>query len=168
MQNRWSESEVARTGGANDIESRLAELVYATRLLGRERDLAMHGAGNTSYKCVVRHGQDQAKPALFVKASGVDLACVEPSDFVVLDHQRLLALVDVPGLADEAFVEALARHSLRPGRRRASVETPMHTVLPQAFVFHTHPNAILALCNRTDGAEVIATAWWPRPTRRSD
>jgi rhamnose utilization protein RhaD (predicted bifunctional aldolase and dehydrogenase)/NAD(P)-dependent dehydrogenase (short-subunit alcohol dehydrogenase family) len=158
MRSLWSESEAAHLGDADSCEGRLALLAYATRLAGRERDLAMHGGGNTSCKCALGNVLGESRPALFVKASGMDLAVVEASDFVALDREYLVRLLDAPPLSDEVMLGELACHTLRPSGRRASVETPLHAVLPHAFVFHTHPSAILALGNREDGAGVIAAA----------
>lgn len=158
MHSRWSESEAPRPGEASDWKSRLAELVYATRLLGAEPDLAMHGGGNTSCKCTLTNPLGETRAALMVKTSGTDLAHVEPSDFAALDRDYLVRLVDVPALSDELVMAELACHTLRPCPRPASVESPMHAVLPHAFVFHTHPSAVLALGNRARGAEAVAAA----------
>ena len=156
MQNRWSKTEAARLGGADDCEARLAQLVYATRLLGAEPDLAMYGGGNTSCKCTLVDAVGEARSTLFVKASGMDLALVEAHDFVALDY--LVRLASVVALSDEAMVAELSCHTLRPSARRASVETPTHAVLPHPFVFHTHPSVILAFGNRAGGDETFATA----------
>ncbi len=158
MQNRWSESEAARLGGAEPARQELALLAYATHLLGAEPDLAMHGGGNTSCKGSLANAFGEAQPALFIKPSGMALADVGADDFVALDLRHLQRLVDVPAMSDERMAGELACHTLRPATRRASVETLAHAVLPQPFVLHTHPSAILALCNRDDGAAVVATA----------
>jgi rhamnose utilization protein RhaD (predicted bifunctional aldolase and dehydrogenase)/NAD(P)-dependent dehydrogenase (short-subunit alcohol dehydrogenase family) len=47
---------------------------------------------------------------------------------------------------------------LRASGKRASVESLVHATLPARFVLHTHPSAILALTNRTKGAETAAVA----------
>jgi rhamnose utilization protein RhaD (predicted bifunctional aldolase and dehydrogenase)/NAD(P)-dependent dehydrogenase (short-subunit alcohol dehydrogenase family) len=160
MQNRWSESDAAAfatTQGAG-CESRLALLTYATRLLGAEPDLALHGGGNTSCKCTLANVLGEEQAALFIKASGVNLATISPSDFVALDLAYLGRLLDLATLSDAAMAAEFACHGLRASSRRASVETLVHAVLPDAFVMHTHPSAILALTNRSDGAAAIAAA----------
>jgi rhamnose utilization protein RhaD (predicted bifunctional aldolase and dehydrogenase)/NAD(P)-dependent dehydrogenase (short-subunit alcohol dehydrogenase family) len=158
MQNRWSESEVARLGGADPGERQIALLAYVTHLIGAERDLAMHGGGNTSYKGTLANVLGEAQPALFIKASGMALADVVAGDFVALDLAYLVRLADVPSMSDEVMADELACHTLRPSSRRASVETLAHAVLPHAFVLHTHPSAILALTNRHEGAGVVTSA----------
>jgi len=158
MQSRWSDSKAARLGGADTCEDRLALLMYATRLIGAEPDLAMYGGGNTSCKCGLANALGETQPALFIKASGSDLAVVGPGDFVALDLGYLGRLVNAPALSDEAMASEFACHTLRPSNRRASVETLLHAVVPHDFVLHTHPSAILALTNRKGGTEAVEAA----------
>ena len=157
MQRRWSDSEAAKLAAtAGDTD--LASLVYATRLLGAELDLAMHGGGNTSCKGAVANALGESVPALFVKASGANLAKVSSDDFVALDLAYAQRLVDVPTLADEALASEYACHVLRPSGKRASVESLVHATIPARFVLHTHPGAVLALTNRVGGAETVTAA----------
>jgi rhamnose utilization protein RhaD (predicted bifunctional aldolase and dehydrogenase)/NAD(P)-dependent dehydrogenase (short-subunit alcohol dehydrogenase family) len=158
MQNRWSESEAARLGGADPGAQQLALLAYVTHLIGAEPDLAMHGGGNTSCKSTLTNALGEVQSALFIKASGMALADVAAGDFVALDFEYLLRLADLPAISDEAMAGEFACHTLRPSSRRASVETLAHAVLPHAFVLHTHPSAILALTNREGAAGVVAAA----------
>ena len=158
MRNRWSESEAAGHGGADPYDRQIALLVYATHLIGAEPDLAMHGGGNTSYKGTLSNALGEAQAALFIKASGMALADVASNDFVALDLGYLRRLADLPAMSDDAMAGEFACHTLRPSSRRASVETLAHAVLPHAFVFHTHPSAILALTNREDAGRVVAAA----------
>ena len=158
MQDRWSELDAAAAVQAASCENDLALLTYATRLLGSEPDLALHGGGNTSCKCTLPNLLGEEQSALFIKASGVNLATIQPSDFVALDLAYLNRLLNLAALSDEAMAGEFACHSLRPSSRRASVETLVHAVLPHGFVMHTHPSTILALTNRTGGSEVVAAA----------
>jgi rhamnose utilization protein RhaD (predicted bifunctional aldolase and dehydrogenase)/NAD(P)-dependent dehydrogenase (short-subunit alcohol dehydrogenase family) len=148
MQNRWSESEAAKQGGADLAEQQLALLAYATHLIGAEPDLAMHGGGNTSCKASLANALGEAHPVLVIKPSGMALAEVGATDFVALELAYIKRLADLPALSDEAMASEFACHTLRPSARRASVETLAHAVLPHAFVIHTHPSAILALTDR--------------------
>jgi rhamnose utilization protein RhaD (predicted bifunctional aldolase and dehydrogenase)/NAD(P)-dependent dehydrogenase (short-subunit alcohol dehydrogenase family) len=160
MQNRWSESDAAAFAAAQAASSGndLALLTYATRLLGSEPDLALHGGGNTSCKGTLANVLGEEQSALFIKASGVNLATIQPSDFVALDLTYLTRLLDLTALSDDAMASEFACHGLRPSPRRASVETLMHAVLRHGYVMHTHPSAILALTNRTGGSEAVAAA----------
>ena len=157
MQNRWSESEAASFAAAQAVPcgDKLALLTYATRLLGSEPDLALHGGGNTSCKSTLPNVLGEEQSALLIKASGVNLAAIQPSDFVALDLGYLARLLDLAALSDEAMAGEFACHSLRASSRRASVETLLHAVLPGNTVLHTHPSAILALTNRAGGCEAV-------------
>ncbi len=158
MQNRWSESDAAAAAQGASCGNNLALLTYATRLIGSEPDLAMHGGGNTSCKGTLANVLGQEQLALFIKASGVNLATARSDDFVALDLAYLTRLLDLHTLSDEAMAGEFACHGLRASSRRASVETLVHAVLPHGFVMHTHPSAILALTNRSGGPEAIAAA----------
>ena len=163
MQSRWSESDAATFAAAQAAQSGndLALLTYATRLLGSEPDLALHGGGNTSCKGTLANALGEEQSALFIKASGANLATIQPSDFVALDLHYLNRLLDLTALSDDAMASEFACHGLRPSPRRASVETLMHAVLRHGYVMHTHPSAILALTNRTGGSEAVAAALGP-------
>lgn len=160
MQNRWSESDAASfiAAQAGSYSDNLALLAYATRLLGSDHDLALHGGGNTSCKGTLPNLLGEQQSALSIKASGIDLAVAQPSDFVALDLAYLTRLLDLSALSDEAMAGEFACHGLRASSRRASVETLVHAVLPHGFVMHTHPSAILALTNRTGGGQAVAAA----------
>ena len=160
MNNGWIEAEAddfIKTHGperGNDV----ALMAYATRLVGSRPDLAMHGGGNTSLKGVVKTVAGDDVAALFVKASGVALEAVLPSDFVCLDHAYLKKLRTVSSLTDEIMADEFRTRMLKPGDALPSIETLMHAFLDRRSVVHTHPTAILALTNRAGGEETIAAA----------
>ena len=118
MQNRWSEPDAAAAAQAASCGGNLALLTYATRLLGSQPDLALHGGGNTSCKGTLANVLGEEQSALFIKASGVDLATIKPGDFVALDLAYLTRLLDLGALSDEAMAGEFACHSLRPSARR--------------------------------------------------
>ena len=118
----------------------------------------MHGGGNTSCKGAVANALGESTPALFVKASGANLAKVSSDDFVALDLAYAWRLVDVPTLSDEALASEYACHALRSSGKRASVESLAHAAILGRFVLHTHPSAVLALTNRVGGAETVMAA----------
>ncbi len=74
MKNKWSDSSAKAfvKKHAAECGNSVALLSYATRLVGSEPDLALHGGGNTSIKTTVKT-LTGAMDALFVKASGVPL-----------------------------------------------------------------------------------------------
>jgi rhamnose utilization protein RhaD (predicted bifunctional aldolase and dehydrogenase)/NAD(P)-dependent dehydrogenase (short-subunit alcohol dehydrogenase family) len=160
MESRWSEEEarafVDRLGG--EWGEALALRVYSSRLLGAEPSLVLHGGGNTSVKAAGRDAFGREVAALYVKASGRDLALVEPADFVALDLGRSVALHELPGGDDARLLTALLALRLNPAAPAPSLEAPVHALLPPPFLDHTHADAILALTNRPDGEEVARAA----------
>ncbi|MCS7056136.1 MAG: class II aldolase/adducin family protein, partial [Thermoflexales bacterium] len=71
MQNLWNDAEAAAFAGD------LAQCVYASRLIGREPSLVLHGGGNTSVKTRVRNVFGEEEDILYIKGSGRDLATIE-------------------------------------------------------------------------------------------
>jgi|WetSurMetagenome_2_1015567.scaffolds.fasta_scaffold00017_70 rhamnose utilization protein RhaD (predicted bifunctional aldolase and dehydrogenase)/NAD(P)-dependent dehydrogenase (short-subunit alcohol dehydrogenase family) len=152
MMNKWSESSAkafVEKHGAEHGDA-VALLSYATRLVGSEPDMALHGGGNTSIKTSVQTRTGTAR-ALFVKASGVALDSITPSGFVCLDLAALRKLASCRALDDEAMADEFRTHCVRPSDAVASVETLMHAFVDKPCIIHTHPSAVLALTNRENG-----------------
>jgi len=168
MNNAWNEAEADRCINlwGHDAASsphpewgdEIALLTYATRLVGSEPGLTLHGGGNTSIKGRVKTLAGDDVAALFVKASGIALDTITPSGFVCLDHAYLNKLRTVSSLTDEIMAGEFSMHRLRAGDALPSIETLMHVFLDQTSIVHTHPAAILTLTNRAGGEETIAAA----------
>jgi len=160
MKSLWNESEAKAfiDACASKGEEDIALLAYATRLVGRQRDLALHGGGNTSLKGAIRTLAGHQAAALFVKASGVAMERMSPSDFVCLDLHYLRALRGLPALTDETMAAEFRMRMLRPSEALPSIETLMHAFIDRPVVVHTHPDAILALANRPGAEEALHAA----------
>lgn len=160
MKNRWSDAEAAalisRIGVSSPAE--LPLLLYATRLLGEEADLALHGGGNTSVKTTTLNILGARCNSLVIKASGCSMTNATAEDFVNLDLDRLEPLRNCEHLSDEDMAAYFRSTLVRPGDRMPSIETLLHFLLPHTFVMHTHPVALLALTNRRDSATAIREA----------
>lgn len=153
MRSRWSDAEAAEfvERYAAEWGEPLALRTYASRLLGAEASLVLHGGGNSSVKASWKNVLAEDVSAIFVKASGVDLATIGPEGHPGLDLEYLLRLRVVDELDDEAMVDQLRTHLLRSDSPNPSIEALVHAFLPARFVDHTHADAILALTNRPDG-----------------
>ncbi len=96
MKSRWSqadaESFVSTYGEA--YGEALALRTYTSRLLGADPSLVLHGGGNTSLKSGARDWSGRKIPALLVKASGKDLAHVQPGDHVAIELEALRRIVE--------------------------------------------------------------------------
>jgi rhamnose utilization protein RhaD (predicted bifunctional aldolase and dehydrogenase) len=123
----------------------LARLVAMSHNLGDPAlDYVILGEGNTS----ARADAD----TFWVKASGTELHTIDNFGFVRVSFERVLTMLDDPGLDDEGIKQGLyaARvDSAGDDGVRPSVETVLHALCLSLegidFVGHTHPTAINAL-----------------------
>lgn len=163
MQSRWSDGEAAgfveRYGEAwGEV---LALRTYSARLLGAESGLVLHGGGNCSVKAPWKNVLGEEIPAIFVKASGTDMAALEPEDQPGLDLAYLRRLRMVSALDDAAMVDQLRTHLLRADSPTPSIEALVHAFLPATYIDHTHADAILLLTNREGREAAVAEALGP-------
>lgn len=133
------------------------ELLDLTRLLGAPaRDLAILAEGNTSE---VLDGT-----RLVVKASGANLAGSTKDDFVIVDVDEVMGLVDDASATQADLTEVLVAHGAsRPdgSPRRGSIETLVHAAVARLarevggirFVGHTHPTDVVGLLASVHAAD---------------
>jgi rhamnose utilization protein RhaD (predicted bifunctional aldolase and dehydrogenase)/NAD(P)-dependent dehydrogenase (short-subunit alcohol dehydrogenase family) len=153
MENRWSNEKAGqfiRKYGPKWGED-LAVGLYVASLIGAEDKLVLHGGGNSSVKTLSRNILGESIPAIYVKASGFNMAFIEPDGYTGLDLTYLKKLRALSDLSDEDMVHEFCVHRLDWRAAPPSIETLVHVFLPKKFVDHTHPDAILALSNQADG-----------------
>jgi len=157
MENRWRDEEAAEFVKKYGIQwgEDLALRTYASRLLGAEPDLVLHGGGNTSVKGTHTNILGERVPAIYVKASGFDLATIEPKGHSGLDLASLRKLRALDDLSDETMMDEFRARLFNPHAATPSLETLVHAFLPAKFVDHTHADAILALTNQPQGEKLI-------------
>ena len=160
MKSRWSEAEAAKHVAEYAAEwgEDLALRTYSSRLIGQEEDIVLHGGGNTSVKAQWRNVLGETIPAIYVKASGCDLAGITPQDHAPLDLDYLRRLRKLESLPDDRMANEFRTHVLDCRAPSPSIETLAHAFLPAKFVDHTHADAILALTNQVKGAERVREA----------
>jgi rhamnose utilization protein RhaD (predicted bifunctional aldolase and dehydrogenase)/NAD(P)-dependent dehydrogenase (short-subunit alcohol dehydrogenase family) len=160
MRSRWSDADARRFVDtyAPRWGEALALRTYTSRLLGAEPALVLHGGGNTSVKDAVVTVLGEQVPALFVKASGRDLAAIEPEDHPAVDLTYVRRLRALEDLSDEALINELRTHLFDHRAPTPSLETPVHAFLPHPYIDHTHADAILALTNQEDGEAHVRAA----------
>ncbi len=122
-------------------------LVHVSRLLGSDKNLVLHGGGNTSLKREETDHTGRKVRVLRVKGSGTDLSEVERSSFVALRMGDLDHAKDRHTLSDADLVNYLRKSKIDPDEPEPSVETFMHAFIPEKFVLHSHADAILSLTN---------------------
>ena len=105
------------------------ELLALTRLLGEpHRDLAVLAEGNTSERL--------ADGRLVVKASGANLSAATADDFVIVDVDEVMAVVDSPTATQDDLTALLVAGGTERadggGPRRGSIETVVHAAVHAA------------------------------------
>jgi len=136
----------------------LALRTYSSRLLGAEECLVLRGGGNTSVKSYTTSVLGEQVPALYVKASGYNLADISPDGHSGVDLEFLKRLRVLQELSDDAMADQFRAHLFNPRAATPSLETLAHAFLPPKFIDHTHADAILALTNQTEGEKHVRQA----------
>ncbi|WP_350348184.1 SDR family NAD(P)-dependent oxidoreductase [Agromyces sp. G08B096] len=142
-----------------DVEAALAEITRASRALGGDPALVLHGGGNTSIKATGTDVTGEPVELVLVKGSGWNLGSIEPAGFAPLRRRRLLDLLRLERLDDERMVNELRQASVDAAAPTASIEALLHAHLPARVALHSHADAIVALTHAAghDGrvAEVL-------------
>lgn len=160
MESRWNEADAAKfiSEYAEEWGEDLALRIYSSHLIGLEKDIVLHGGGNTSVKGTWRNLWGEPVPAVFVKASGCDLATITPEGYAPLDLGYLRHLRTLTSLSDDQMANEFRTHVLNCRAPSSSIETLAHAFLPAKYVDHTHADAILALTNQTNGRQLVLEA----------
>lgn len=164
---RWDDSAAAAMSPAE-------LLLYRSNLLGSDLTVTNFGGGNTSAKL---DGVDPLTGAsvqvLWVKGSGGDIGSMKLDGFATLYQDKLLDLEKHYGGPDDddKMVGFLPHCTFNLNARAASIDTPLHALLPFAHVDHVHPDAIIALAASSGGEAATREIWggrigwlpWKRP-----
>ena len=149
-------------------------LLYRSNLLGSDLTVTNFGGGNTSAKL---EGVDpltgETVDVLWVKGSGGDIGSMKIDGFATLYQSRLLELEKhYSGPEDDdKMVGYLPHCTYNLNTRAASIDTPLHSLLPFAHIDHVHPDAIIALAASSEGEAATQEIWkgkigwlpWKRP-----
>jgi len=149
-------------------------LLYRSNLLGSDLTVTNFGGGNTSAKL---QGKDpltgENVDVLWVKGSGGDIGSMKLDGFSTLYQSRLLALeAHYAGPEDDdKMVGYLPHCTFNLNSRAASIDTPLHSLLPFPHIDHVHPDAIIALAASSGGEAATREIWggrigwlpWKRP-----
>ncbi len=149
-------------------------LLYRSNLLGRDLSVTNFGGGNTSAKFLeIDPLTKSPTQVLWVKGSGGDIGSMSLDGFATLHLEKLLQLQSIyrgPALEDE-MVGYLPHCTFNLNARAASIDTPLHALLPFAHIDHVHPDAVIALAASNEGEAATreiyegAIGWlpWLRP-----
>ena len=147
-----------------DAEANLLDPVerlrYRSNILGSDLRITNTGGGNTSSKVKMKDPlTGEEVEVLWVKGSGGDLRTSKRANFASLYMGKLLALQDIYKQSvdkgsktpvEDSMVE-MYRHcvyNLNP--RAASIDTPLHGLIPYKNVDHMHPVSVIAIAASKD------------------
>lgn len=166
-QNRWVDGDVARLPPEQ-------LLLYRSNLLGSDLTITNFGGGNTSAKLdAVDPLTGEHAEVLWVKGSGGDIGSMMLDGFATLYLDRFRATeARYRGVAlEDEMVDFLPHCTFNLNSRAASIDTPLHGLLPFKHVDHVHPDAVIALAASSNGKAVSQEIWgdamgwipWKRP-----
>ncbi len=165
MKSAWvdrdAEALVAH-GAKSGLDRDFALRLYTTRLLGREPKLVLHGGGNTSLKTRAHDLLGAEVEVLHIKASGADMAAIEPAGLPAVRLAPLRQLRALDAIADEDLVAIERANLIDPAAPNPSVEVMLHAFLPHRFVDHTHASAVLSVIDQPDGEAKCAEVFGDR------
>ena len=165
--NRWDDRLAA---GMSEADL----LLYRSNLLGSDLTVTNFGGGNTSAKLTDTDPlTGEPVDVLWVKGSGGDLGSMGLDGFATLYQRKLLGLeAHYSGPQDDDRMVGFLPHcTFNLNARAASIDTPLHSLLPFAHVDHVHPDAIIALAASSGGEAATREIWggrigwlgWKRP-----
>jgi len=126
------------------------DLIAVSRRYGADLDYVVAGGGNTSWK---------TSGELYIKGSGTSLDTITEAGFVKMDRKKLAAIWTSSYPEDQERRESAVLEDMMAARcageekKRPSVETLLHDLLPFAFVVHTHPALVNGITCSAQGSE---------------
>src|SRR5277367_4922031 len=165
--NRWDRAHASALDPAQ-------LLLYRSNLLGSDLTVTNFGGGNTSAKLTGRDPlTGEAVDVVYVKGSGGDLGSMKLDGFSTLYLTKLLQLQQLYRGAqyEDDMVGYLPHCTFNLNPRAASIDTPLHSLLPFAHIDHVHPDAVIALAASSNGesatkeiyADSVGWLAWKRP-----
>ncbi len=133
-------------------------LRYRSNLLGADLRITNFGGGNTSSKLVQQDPlTGKEVEVMWVKGSGGDLGSIKREGFAALYMDKFLALKEkYRGEAHEDEMldyYPLCRFGLN--NVAASIDTPLHALIPYRHIDHTHPDWAIALAASANGQKLL-------------
>jgi rhamnose utilization protein RhaD (predicted bifunctional aldolase and dehydrogenase)/NAD(P)-dependent dehydrogenase (short-subunit alcohol dehydrogenase family) len=146
----------------SDVPATLTALISASRALGSDDSLVLHGGGNTSAKGTIVDILGRTREVIWIKGSGWDLGTIEAGGFPACDLESLCALRALPDMSDEDMVREVRATMLDSNDPTPSIEALLHAFLPHRFILHSHADAIIAVSNREDGESICRDLYGDR------
>lgn len=132
----------------------LTLLRYRSNLLGADLRITNFGGGNTSSKIELPDPfTGRPTRVLAVKGSGGDLSSITEAGFALLYQERLeqLKVLYRGEQHEDEMVRYYPLSAFGENRVAASIDTPLHALLPFPHVDHLHPDWAIALAASANG-----------------
>ena len=147
---------------ASEFDGKLGQLVYATRLLGREETLGLYGGGNASVKLTVKNLLDEDEEILYIDNGQQPPGTIDESGFTAVRFKPLSSLIKL-----EALTAAQLENELACSRTLATAPVPpldavLHAALPYRYVHMAQPDAVLAIANTPSGPDRLSQIYGKR------
>src|SRR6516162_7520537 len=165
MKSGWVDRDakaMVADGAKAGIDPDVSLRIYTTRLLGRDPRLVLHGGGNTSLKTTMRDLLGVEVEVLRVKASGADMASIEPAGFPALRLEPMRKLRALAAIDDEELLGIERANLIDPRAPNPSVEVMVHAFLPHKFIDHTHATAVLSVIDQPRSEQICAEVFGER------
>ena len=167
LKNLWNE---ATAKSMNESEL----LLYRSNLLGSDQRITNYGGGNTSGKIMEQDPlTGKQVEVLWVKGSGGDLGSMKLDGLATLYMEKLMVLKSIyKGVEfEDEMVSYLPHCTFNLNPRAASIDTPLHALIPKKHVDHMHPDAIIAIATSQNSEKLTQEifgkniGWlpWKRP-----
>jgi rhamnose utilization protein RhaD (predicted bifunctional aldolase and dehydrogenase)/NAD(P)-dependent dehydrogenase (short-subunit alcohol dehydrogenase family) len=137
------------------LNQELVARVRTSNMLGKNKNLVLHGGGNTSVKLIEKNIFGEQEEILYVKGSGWDLENITIDGFSPVKLKPLLALSKLSKLSDSQMVNELLVNMTKATAPTPSVEAILHAIIPYKFVDHTHADSFIAISNSINGEQII-------------
>jgi len=137
----------------------LGLLRYRSNLLGADLRITNFGGGNTSSKMELPDPfTGTPTRVLAVKGSGGDLGSITEAGFALLYQDRLeqLKALDRGEAYEDEMISYYPLSAFGENRVAASIDTPLHALLPFPHVDHLHPDWAIALAASANGKRKLA------------
>lgn len=141
--------------GARRYVGDLAQRVYTSRLLGREKSLVLHGGGSTSVKIREKDVWGEEEDVLYMNGIDRDLEEIEADGFSPVRLKHLIRLANLDSLSDIRLANEIKSNIINPSAPALGLEAILHAVLPYKYVDHAHADAVLAITNTPRGLERV-------------
>lgn len=134
------------------------KLRYRSNLLGSDLRITNFGGGNTSSKIEMEDIiSGTFVDVLWVKGSGGDLGSISRDGFATLYMDKFLSLEKkYKGVNyEDEMLEYYPLCTFGLNSRPASIDTPLHGLIPYKNIDHMHPDWAIALAASANGQELL-------------